>query len=89
MTAVGEFGGSNLRQRVFGDEDVFLGFKPQAATVRVAPLHDEFPSMRRKKQAALLLDERNALRTRFDRKRMRFETIQENSAGERMERAGD
>jgi hypothetical protein len=87
--AVGKFGGADLRERILGDKDVFLGFKSQAAAIGVTSLHNEFPGMRRKKKAALLLDEGNALRSRLDRKRVRLEAIEENASRERLERARD
>ena len=79
--AVAEMLGANLSKRISGDEDVFLGFEPQRAAVRMPPLENKFPGARGEEQGAFLLDHGDALAAGAVGKRVGYETVQENSAG--------
>src|SRR5690349_688235 len=87
--AVAQFGGADLGESVFRDEDVVFGFEAQGAAVGMAALQYKFPCASREEQSALLLDDGDALGASARRERMSNETIEENAAGERSEGAGD
>ena len=62
--AVAQRIGADLRQRISGEQAIFLRFKAQTAAVRIAALQHVFPHAQRKQQFAFLLHQRDALRAR-------------------------
>src|SRR5208282_393681 len=77
---------THLGECIGGYDHVILGLKAKARAVGMAALEDKLPGARGEQEAAFLLHQSNALGARPWRKRMRDETVEEDAAGERLER---
>jgi len=86
---IAEMFGANLCEGVASDDDVFLGFEPQRAAVRMPPLEHKLPGARGKKQRAFLLDHGNALSAGAVGKGMGHKAVQQHAAGKRCQSTGD
>src|ERR1700683_2948495 len=87
--AIAQMFGADLRERIFGDDDVFLGGEAQTLAVRVAALQHVFAGARGKEQRAFLVDDSDALGAGARIEARGFEAFELDAAGERLWRPGD